>query len=60
MLSARISSYGWSREVWEREKNVRVAQGAAGREQLYWSFLIELQTSQVHPELNILTAKSMK
>ena len=41
----------------EHERSVRVARGAAESNS---SFLSALQTSQVHPYLDIRTAKSMK
>ena len=40
----------------EHERSVRVARGAAESNS---SFLSALQTSQVHPQLDIRTAKSM-
>ena len=52
MLSVRTSSYGCTRKVWR----ARVARGAAESNS---SFLSALQTSQVHPQLDIRTAKSM-
>ena len=56
MLGARISSYGCTRKFGEHERSVRVARGAAESNS---SFLSALQTSQVHPLLDIRTAKSM-
>ena len=44
------------RKFGEHERGARVARGAAGSNS---SFLSALQTSQVHPEPDIRTAKSM-
>ena len=43
------------RKFGEHERSVRVARGAA---EINSSFLSALQTSQVHPKLDIRTAKS--
>ena len=54
MLSVRTSSYGCT--FGEHERSIRVARGAG---ESISSFLSALQTSQVHPYLDVRTAKSM-
>jgi len=54
MSSVGISSYGCAREVWR----ARIERSEATAESNS-SFLSALQTSQVHPYLDIRTAKSM-
>ena len=56
MLSVRMSSYACTRKFGEHERSIRVARGVAESNS---NFLSALQTSQVHPELDIGTAKSM-
>ena len=55
ILSVRISSYGCTQEVWRAQKMRK----SSSRRSSNSSFLSALQTSQVHPQLDIRTARSM-